>query len=63
MTEHFIREAFRLLARIKRAKYIPSRVWKLYKVVKGDKGTNADGTARKCLRMRERERKPKKESK
>ena len=52
-----------LLELLARRGYLPSRVWKLYKAVKGDFGTNEDGTARKCLRMRERERKPKKENK
>ena len=59
MTEHFISEGFRLLARIKRAGYVPSKVWKLYKVIKGDKGTNTDGTPRKCLRVREQPKRKK----
>ena len=49
-----------LLELLARRRYLPSRVWKLYKALKGDLGTNEDGTARRCLRMRER---PKKENK
>ena len=56
-------ELLELLELLARRRYLPSRVWKLYKTLKGDLGTNGDGTARKCLRMRERERKPKKENK
>ena len=46
-----------LLELLWQKRYLPSRVWKLYKTVKGDKGTNRDGTARKCLRLVEREKK------
>lgn len=54
MTEHFISEAFRLLARIKRAKYIPSKVWKLYKVVRGELHIAPDGSFSRSVCVKQR---------
>lgn len=59
---HELLDILELLDKIAAKKYLPTRVWKLFKAVKGDFGKNADGTPRECLRMRERERKKKKDS-
>lgn len=54
MTEHFISEAFRLLARIKRAGYVPSKVWKLYKHLRGELHINPNGSFSRSVCTKER---------
>jgi hypothetical protein len=53
-------DVLELLDRLAEKKYLPTRIWKLYRAVKGDYGTREDGTPRKNLRLREQ---PKKENK
>lgn len=52
-------DVLELLDRMAVKKYLPTRVWKLYRAVKGDYGKREDGAPRKNLRLREQPKRKK----
>lgn len=46
-------DVLELLDRLAEKKYRPTRIWNLYRVLKGDKGTRKDGDPKKNLRTKD----------